>query len=251
MQILIEPKRLVELFEMCLMGQKLSNVILSFSDKVVRVNDATLGGLGVVGAFKPTYFMEYEIDEPEQVVISQTLLKIIKDAKSFTDEKVTLSTTEDEETGEKMVIIKGTGDEVEEKCEDITTEPFPYDIVSNKTKGITLKGKEPTLCIRVDKSQFSLPKIGETKSYNLVSDGENILVKIKDEGTKMERTIKPLKKDKIGELDSTFDGTFFDTMLALLPPDEVWVSIYGTGGGVILSVKTKEYALSYFLTPSQ
>lgn len=249
MKILIEPKRLVEMLEMSLMGTKLSNVVLSFSPKTVRVNDATLGGIGVVAVFKPSYFMEYE-EVTENVVVSQTLLKIIKDAKSFTDEKITVYTTDDEESGEKKIMVEGVGDLVEEKCEDITTEQLPFEIASSKTKGIILKGTNPTLCIKINKDQFSLPKLGETKAYNILATKDEVKLRIKDEGTKMERKIKLIKKDTLeGDLDRIFDGTFFDTMLGLLP-DDVWISIYGTGGGVILSVKTDEYAVSYFLAPN-
>ncbi|GAG16815.1 unnamed protein product, partial [marine sediment metagenome] len=216
----------------------------------VRVNDATLGGLGVVAAFKPEYFMEYESEETQNIVVSKNLLKVIKDAKAFTDEKVTVFTTTDEESGENFIVVKGSGDEVEEKCEDISTEPVPFDIVSNKTKGIVLKGTTAALCMKIEKSQFSLPKIGETKAYNIIAEDSTVIIKIKDEGTKMERKIKVIKLEKIkAKLDRTFDGTFFDTMLGLLP-EEVWISIYGTGGGVCLSVKTNEFAISYFLAPS-
>lgn len=250
MKVLIEPKKLVEMLEMSLMGPKLSNVILSANQKGIRVNDATLGGLGVVALFKPEYFMEFECEEPEEVVVSQTLLKIIKDAKAFTDEKVTVFTITDEESGEKKIIIKGTGDEVEEKCEDITTEPVPFEIRSNKIKGIILKGIKPSLCMKINKNQFSLPKIGETKSYNLVSDKDVIIVKIKDEGTKMERKIKPIKLDAMDEeLNTTVDGTFFDNILGLLS-DEVWISIYGSGGGICVSTKVDDHACSYFLAPN-
>ena len=234
MRILTEPARLDKLLKTVLIHKQkslLDTIIGEFTPKGVVFKDMKLEVAAIHAVYSPKYFLEYESVDSENVPLTASLMDML--GQGFKDEKVTLMTSEGH------LVLKGSKETYNELLTE--AEKGEFVIKLQNTDFGFVPEKEPTVRVLLNVEDLNLPT---AEKYRFDCDGKDLSVSIKDIG-EYTKTFKPSKAPTLGELNVTFDGSFFQQMMSNMT-GEVWVSM--TEGGVVFSQKTKDFCLTYLLS---
>jgi hypothetical protein len=214
-------------------GKGLSDSMVGeFHERGLALGAISESRVGVHAIYLKNYFIEYHLDKPMNIPLTQTLFNKLR---KFSPGNVLI------ERDEETLVFTGRNDACTEKLTDEKAEKFPFEMALTEA-GFLPKRMVPKIQVKVDVNILrELPKADE---YEFVSDGNNLTVRTGDQGD----FIIPLGQIVVLENTSTvFDGKYLDHILPNLYGSD-WLSI--DDKALALSHKGKTFALT-FLLPSK
>jgi hypothetical protein len=212
----------------------LESTVATFTEKGVVIGDLSLNAIGVNGIYRKEYFLEYNVDKPENITLSKNLLdrlgEIFKN-----DEKITIT------TDEKTLTLDGSSEQYKEDLLDIEHTPFPISM-SMTDCGILPQKIAPIVqaSLSIDELR-SLPK---SDHYIFLSDGKTLKVVIKNGGT-YTKNITLKDNPKLGELKASFIGDYLQHITYNFTGE---ISLFIQKESIVIAQNTKTHALTYLLT---
>lgn len=238
MKILIEPERLRKLLACSLKygnNKGLESVVAVFGSKGVEISDLSLEVVALKSEYNKSYFLEYEVQGEEKIPLTQTLLEVLNHG--FKEEKIHL------ETKEGKLVLTGSRETYEEPLLDKEKSAFPISLVSTEMGFVPEKKFTPVTQILTKVEELKELPIAD--KYHFTTTPEEQRVTIEDTG-KYTKKLKPDRTNISGELKVDFDGEYLKCTIDNLS-GAVWLSL--APNSMVISQKTKDYALTYLISP--
>mgnify|MGYP000704588314 CR=1 FL=1 len=192
MRVVVEPERLIKMFTTALLYKSsamLDSVPIYFTEKGAIIRDSSLQVLAIYSIFPKHYFLEYEVDKPQKIVVTKSLLKMTKQGFKK-DDTVTISV----EGGN--VVLSSSRAIYREPIPEIEESTFPLKFKKDENGIYLPENFEPkvTVVMRED----DIKDILTADTYTIEYDGERLKITMEDIGsyTKIITPLKLLKKEK-------------------------------------------------------
>jgi len=247
MKIVIEPNKLQQLLKQVFMSMSKSSPLISEVIIICKpdepnkkgkliIADQSLGFAGLYAQYAKDFFLQYECEKQETILITKTIFDTIMDSKTFIgDKQITISTLDNH------IYFRGERETYGEPLQEAKVSPF-FKGAKPSEFGIIPEKYVPTMAFSTVPKEFDVP---ETEYFTLQSDGTSIKVCTKDIGTyektlKISETLKP----KLTQHQITLDQDYLDHQLANISGEAIFSS---DGIMFVTYQQTKDYMITYYL----
>ena len=245
MKIIAEPTRIQQMLKQTLFYKSkplLESVTAVISpEKGMSLLDLSLGVAGFYARYPKEYFLQFECEQPEIVVLSKRILDILSNAFKE-DKQLTISTLENK------LYIRGIRETFADDLEQGQKPTLPFKLVTNPS-GVVPEKFEPLLRVAINSDELNFP---DAESYTLKTTEEG---KMFVEITNIGKYTKELKLNDnpnipkiIKPTSLTLDADYFQRLITNLS-GEVVLSLDKMS--TIIHQKTKDYHITYYLTGKQ
>ena len=208
-KIVAEPERIIKIFSTALLYKSspiIDSVVANLTEKGMIIKDSSLQVLAIYSIFPKHYFLDYNVEGEDKLVVTKSLMKMVKQGFKGAD---TITITKDK----GKIVVKSRSAVYAEPIPDVEEMEFPAKIKKDEELGIFLPENfvpDVVLVLKADE----LSDLMSTDHYNVIFADNKLRIGMEDVGS-YTKIITPIKilKSKEGAM-AILDGDMFQRILA-------------------------------------